>query len=111
MGFTIKNHKLLWDNKAVEFIKSASIGAALPNPTRILVMHFTYGASARSSAEWFRNPANPGSSAHVVVDRNGSVIQCVPFDTIAWHARKSRWKELVGLNNHALSIEMANWDI
>ena len=109
MGFTIKNHKLLWDNKAVEFIKSPSVSGALPSPTRILVMHFTYGASARSSAEWFRDPTNPGSSAHVVVDRNGSVIQCVPFDTVAWHAGKSRWKEFVGLNNHALSIEMANW--
>jgi N-acetylmuramoyl-L-alanine amidase len=109
MRLSVKNQRLLSNNRAVEFIKSAYFGAALPRPTRILVIHFTYGATARSSAEWFRSSENPGSSAHVVVDRDGSVIQCVPFDTVAWHAGKSRWKDLVGLNNYALSIEMANW--
>jgi N-acetylmuramoyl-L-alanine amidase len=109
MRLSVKNHKLLSDKKPVEFIKSSYVGGALPQPTKILVMHFTYGATGRSSAEWFRSSENPGSSAHVVVDRDGSVIQCVPFETVAWHAGKSRWKDLVGLNNSALSIEMANW--
>ena len=115
MAFSIGDDRLLLDGRPVEFIKSifggGGFGAGHP---RILVMHFTFGASGRSSASWFRDPANPGSSAHLVVDRDGSVIQCVPFNSIAWHAGKSNWKsklgkDLVGLNSFALSIELANW--
>lgn len=105
----IADHRLTADGKPVLFIKSPSTGGTLPRDTAILVMHFTYGGTARSSAEWFRDPKNPGSSAHVVVDRDGSFVQCVPFDTVAWHAGKSRWKGIIGLNNHALGIELANW--
>jgi N-acetylmuramoyl-L-alanine amidase len=109
MAFSIKSHKLALDNKAVDFIKSPYVGGALPNPTKILVMHFTYGASARSSANWFKDSSNPGSSAHIVIDRDGSVVQCVPFDTVAWHAGNSRLRDLVGLNRYAIGIELANW--
>lgn len=115
MTFSINKDRLLLDRKPVQYIKSIFGGAAFGDgPPRILVMHFTYGASGRSSADWFRDSKNPGSSAHVVVDRDGSVIQCVLFNAIAWHAGKSRWtnragKELIGMNSYALSIELANW--
>ena len=109
MAYSIKGHALLKDNQSVDFIESPYVGGPLPKDMRILVMHFTYGASGRSSAEWFRSPDNPGSSAHVVVDRDGSVIQCVKFGTVAWHAGNSRWKNLVGLNKFAIGIEVANW--
>ena len=70
MAFSIGDDRLLLDGRPVEFIKSifggGGFGAGHP---RILVMHFTFGASGRSSASWFRDPANPGSSAHLVVDR------------------------------------------
>jgi N-acetylmuramoyl-L-alanine amidase len=109
MAFGIKAHTLTEGGKTVEFIKSPSTSGALPQPTKIIVIHFTYGASAKSSANWFKDPANPGSSAHVVVDRNGDVIQCVPFNVIAWHAGNSRLRNLVGLNQHSIGIELANW--
>lgn len=67
MSFSVKNNKLLHDGRVVEFVKSPYAGSALPQPARILVMHFTYGASARSSAEWFRSPGNRGSSAHLPI--------------------------------------------
>lgn len=113
MTFSISaNGRLLRNGKAVEFL------AALPSHTggpfgttpKIIVMHFTYGGTGRSSADWFRNPQNTQkSSAHVVVDRDGSVIQCVAFGTIAHHAGQSRWGSLTGLNSHSFGIEMANW--
>jgi N-acetylmuramoyl-L-alanine amidase len=109
MAFTIKQHKLAEGGKAVSFVQSPYIGGALPDPTKIVVMHFTYGGSARSSANWFKDPKNPGSSAHVVVERDGGVIQCVPFNTVAWHAGKSRLRDLVGLNQFSIGIELANW--
>lgn len=109
MSFSIRNDRLWRDGRGVETMLSPHTGGKFAQPPRILVVHFTSGGSARSSAEWFRSKENPGSSAHLVVEREGSVIQCVPFDTVAWHAGKSTWKGLNGLNQYALGIELANW--
>jgi len=109
LAFAIKERRLSENGEAVEYIPSPYVGGALPQSVKIAVVHFTYGAGAKSSANWFKDPKNPGSSAHVVIDRDGTVIQCVPFSTIAWHAGKSRLRDLVGLNQYSIGIELANW--
>ena len=110
MAFAIrKDHRLQLDGKLVETMLSRNTGGGFAAPPRLLVVHFTYGASGRSSAEWFCSKKNTDSSAHVVIDRDGSVIQCVPFDTVAWHAGTSSWKGVSGLNRRSIGIELANW--
>jgi len=109
MSFSIRKHRLLADGRAVDLLLSPNTGGLFAETPRLLVIHFTSGGSARSSAEWFRAAENRSSSAHLVIDRDGSALQCVPFDTVAWHAGRSQWKGVVGLNRHALGIELANW--
>lgn len=76
-----------------------------------VVEHFTAGATAESSVEFM---SSVGTSAHVVIDRDGEIIQCVPFNRIAYHAGKSNWKDpqtgkkYSGLNDVAIGIEIAN---
>lgn len=76
-----------------------------------LVQHFTSGASARSSIESMRDQ---GLSAHLVIERNGEIIQCRPFNLTCAHAGKSRWvdpktgRKWDGLNQCAIGIEIAN---
>ena len=75
-------------------------------------MHYTAGSSARSSANWFTNPAAK-ASAHITIGRDGEVYQSVPFDKRAWHAGKSQWTntggtKLKGLNSYSIGIELAN---
>lgn len=78
---------------------------------RCLVVHFTAGASAKSSIESMRSR---GLSAHLVVDRDGTIFQCRPFNKTASHAGKSRWddpntgKHYELLNSIAIGIEIAN---
>lgn len=78
---------------------------------RALVIHFTGGATAASSVEAMRER---GLSAHLVVDRDGSVIQCRAFNRVASHAGASRWvdpntgKRFDGLNSCSIGIEIAN---
>lgn len=74
---------------------------------RYLVMHYTAGASARHSINWLINP-DARASAHVVIGRNGTVTQLVPFDRVAWHAGRSSWEGIVGLNRHSIGIELDN---
>ena len=107
--FSISNGTLSRNQSAVEQILSPYVGGKFAKTPKIIVMHFTAGGSARSSAEWFRSKQNVGSSAHVVIERDGSVIQCVPFTKVAWHAGRSRWGNLIGLNQHSIGIELANW--
>lgn len=97
------------DSKPVEQVLSSNTGSKFASPPKIAVVHFTAGGSARSSAEWFRSPQNTNSSAHVVIERDGTVIQCVNFEKVAWHAGRSRWHSLVGLNQFSIGIELANW--
>lgn len=107
--YSIDGGRLLADGRAVEMIPSPYVSGRFAAPPPILVMHFTYGASARSSAEWFRAAENKGSSAHVVIERDGATLQCVPFDVVAWHAGGSSWKGKTNLNRTSIGIEMANW--
>jgi len=78
---------------------------------RCVVEHFTGGASARSSVDAMRER---GVSAHVVIDRDGTIIQCVAFNRVAFHAGKSRWADpktgilYNGANAFAIGIEIAN---
>lgn len=113
MAYTINaRHRLEKDGRAVERIASPAshTGGAFAQTPHILIMHFTSGGSARSSATWFQDPTNRAkSSAHVVVDRDGSVIQCVDFDTAANHAGVSSWGGLTSFNTKSFGIELANW--
>jgi len=70
-------------------------------------MHYTAGASAESSVNWLINP-DAKASAHLVIDRDGSIVQLVDFNRKAWHAGKSQWRGISGLNNHSIGIELDN---
>lgn len=78
---------------------------------RFLVIHFTAGASGKSSIDFWRTPAAKGASAHIVIDRDGTVYQCRPFNKTCGHAGgkgKSFWKGFNGLNSCSIGIELAN---
>lgn len=89
-------------------------GGSPMNVRRFLVMHFTAGASALSSINFWRTKDAKGASAHVVVDRDGTIYQCRPFNKTCGHAGVSKWKDpntgklYVGLNACSIGIEIAN---
>lgn len=82
------------------------------NIRRFLVIHFTSGASAQSSIDFWKSPAAKGASAHIVIDRDGTIYQCRPFNVTCGHAGKSRWHDkratYNGLNTCSIGIELAN---
>jgi len=83
---------------------SGSFAEDLPDT---IVIHYTAGSSADSSVETLINP-EVKASAHMVIGREGSVTQLVPFDTIAWHAGESAWGDRRGLNRYSIGIELDN---
>ena len=49
-------------------------------------------------------------SSHVVIDRNGSIIQFVPFHLRAWHAGVSSWQGRDNCNDYSIGIELEGAD-
>jgi len=74
---------------------------------RFLIIHYTAGRSLESSVSWFKD-RQASASAHLVIGRDGEIVQMVPFNKKAWHAGKSRWGDVVGLNSHSIGIELDN---
>lgn len=83
---------------------------------RCVVLHYTEGATAQSSIDWWKKPQNReiDLGAHIIIERTGEVYQCRPFNKTISHAGKSRWvdpktgKKYIGCNQFAIGIELAN---
>ncbi|WP_340113172.1 N-acetylmuramoyl-L-alanine amidase [Maribellus mangrovi] len=83
---------------------SGPFSSGLPDT---IVIHYTAGSSAASSASWLQNP-KAKASAHLVVGKKGEIIQLAPFDIRTWHAGRSSWKGRSGLNQYSIGIEIDN---
>lgn len=95
----IRDHKL----SGVEVRRLPYGGVIAP---RFIVVHYTAGGSADGS---HRAMENARLSAHLLVDRDGTVIQCVDFNRRAYHAGASRWRGFRSLNGHSIGIEVCNY--
>lgn len=97
------------DQHLLEGVKRDMLPGGSPmNVRRFLVIHFTSGASGQSSINFWKTSEAKGASAHLVIERDGTVIQCRPFNRTCGHAGKSRWKGFDGLNSCSIGIELAN---
>lgn len=93
------------DGQPVRVVAAGSVGTPLQS-RRLIVAHHT-AAPARGVESYLENP-DRSASAHLLIHRDGSVTQLVPFDIKAFHAGQSRWKDLENLNSHSIGIEMEN---
>lgn len=98
---------------------SRDVGGELES-IRFIVMHYTAGGSGVASRDYMlKSPTEKMkllgakrkvyASAHLVVDRDGSIWQIVPFNRKARHAGSSSWKGLQSLNQYSIGIEIANY--
>ncbi len=81
-------------------------------PVTVLVLHHTAG-SLPSSLETLqgKDPKHRVGVHYVVTDEaKPRVIRMVPEDMSAFHAGKSTWGKLDGLNQHSIGIEIINYD-
>jgi len=59
---------------------------------------------------YFETLAGLRVSAHALVQRDGSVVQYVPFDRRAWHAGPSQWRGRERCNDFSIGIELEGTD-
>lgn len=101
----IKNHRLTGTD--VSFRQTPNVGGALR--ARFVLLHYTAGRTLDSAVTSLCARKPQGSaSAHIVLGRDGRIVQLAPFDVVTWHAGVSQWNGINGLNAHAIGIEMDN---
>lgn len=102
----IINHKL----EGHSFAQAHAFGGDLASPS-LIVLHDTAGRLTKgNSVDWFCS-SDCGTSAHVVIERDGSITQVVPFNRVAFHAGKSSYngKSVRGsCNAFSIGIEIVN---
>jgi len=104
----IKNHLLTNNKNNIIYLSCLKNYKKFENNNLdTIVIHFTGGNNAKSSAYYLTKP-DLAASAHIVIGRDGSIYQLVPFDTIAWHAGKSYYNGRIKLNNYSIGIELDN---
>jgi N-acetylmuramoyl-L-alanine amidase len=98
----IRGHKLV----GVPYKAANAFGGEMM-PT-LVVAHDTAGRLEKgSSVSWFCSK-ECNTSAHVVIDRDGSITQQVPFNRKAWHAGASSFNGKLHCNNFSIGIEIVN---
>jgi N-acetyl-anhydromuramyl-L-alanine amidase AmpD len=89
----------------IPYREAANWSKDLPaGPKRLIVIHAMEYPERVGAADWcaryFAGEKAPQASAHACVDA-GQVIQCVPWDRVAWHAP--------GANRFGIGIEHAGF--
>lgn len=102
----IKNHILSGPNVKKMVPSPNHSGEFAKGNLDTVVMHYTAGPYKTS----LRTLVNPKvrASAHIILDRDGSITQLIPFNLMAWHAGKSYYKGRTSYNKYSIGIEMVN---
>lgn len=102
----IKNHILSGPNVKKMVPSPNHSGEYANGNLDTVIMHYTAGPYKTS----LRTLINPKvkASAHIILDRDGSITQLIPFNQIAWHAGRSYYQGRSGFNKYSIGIEMVN---
>ena len=74
---------------------------------KFVIIHYTGMQSEIESLKRLKSPKYE-VSCHYLISRSGRVTRLVKDKNIAWHAGKSKWKNLTNLNNSSIGIELVN---
>jgi N-acetylmuramoyl-L-alanine amidase len=74
---------------------------------QFIVIHYTGMQSEIESLERLKSIKSK-VSCHYLINRKGRITQMVKDSKIAWHAGKSKWKNLKNLNAKSIGIELVN---
>ncbi|MFN8258185.1 MAG: N-acetylmuramoyl-L-alanine amidase [Bacteroidales bacterium] len=102
----IKNHFIEGENIKKYVPSPNHSGEFEPGLPDTIVLHYTAGPF-KPALNTLTNP-RIRASAHLIVDRDGTITQLVPFNVEAWHAGNSSYGNRVGMNKYSIGIEMVN---
>lgn len=102
MNCEVRDHLLFVDGQQVEFRESPNVERKI-TPT-LIVIHYTGDNSMEGAVSWLCAKRS-GVSAHLVIGKDGSIVQLVPFNVVAWHAGRSEYDGRANVNAFSVGIE------
>ena len=102
MNCEVRDNLLFVEGSPVAQVPSPNTGRQI-TPT-IIVIHYTGDNSMEGAVSWLC-AAQSGVSAHLVIGKDGSIVQLVPFNVSAWHAGKSDYQGRANVNAFSVGIE------
>ena len=100
----IENHIL----HGARFQQTPNISGQRLESPKYLIIHFSAsGGTDGTVRELCKDNSN--KSAHLVIGRDGEVVQLASFDQRAWHCGESQWNGEESLNRMSIGIELVNW--
>jgi N-acetyl-anhydromuramyl-L-alanine amidase AmpD len=106
MSFTVSQHFLRSSGDSVPYVKANAFGSRMT--PELIIVHDTAGRLDKGNTVRYLASKDAKVSAHIVIERDGSIVQMVPFDFKAFHAGVSTWNGRRGCNNFAIGIEIVN---
>lgn len=106
--FEVRDGLLFEPTGPVPFYQSPNGGefASLAD-IKFVVLDFAASANVAGSTQWMLRPESRAST-HFLVGRYGEVIQLRRLDQTAWHAGRSDWAGLSGLNRYSFGVTLVN---
>lgn len=107
----IQNHRLFTsDGRQYQYVpahpKKFAANHKVVGP-KYLIIHTTDAISVESTIHTFTGEKGD-AAAHLVIGRDGRVVQFVDFDTVAFHCGTSYWEQDFDLNRSSIGIEVDN---
>ena len=96
----MRNFKLIYSINFDNFRRS-------PRGIVYVIFHYTGMISEKKAIDRLVSK-NSKVSCHYFIKRDGTIINMVPDNFIAWHAGLSCWKKHKNLNNRSIGIEIQN---
>ncbi len=91
----------------IKFIYSPNFTLRKSRKIESIIIHYTGMKTALASIKRLKNK-NSKVSCHYLIENNGSIIQMVRDQDIAWHAGVSYWDGKKSLNKNSIGIELQN---
>ena len=74
---------------------------------RMIIIHGDAGKSDAGTISWMQSKES-GVSYHYLVGRGGEIYQFVGDNLKAWHAGRSEWDGVSGVNSFSIGVSFAN---
>ena len=104
MQCEVIDNLLFVDGQPVEFRESPNQGREMV-PT-LIVIHYTGDNSCEGALSWLINSRGKKAvSANLVIDKDGTIYQVLPFNVVGWHAGSSEYNGRANCNSFSIGIE------
>lgn len=108
-GYCVANDVLVDSAGKTVAVADATYNGDRMRPPKLIVFHSTYGSDG-GGVRLLTSKSVGGGSAHVIIDRDGTVTQLVPFDVTAYHvSNDTGWNGITDINHQSISIEFSNY--